>query len=1559
METTAQLDDDRWLGKAAVIGVACRFPGAPDARRYWANLVDGVESIERFDAADASHNRFAASDRICDAFVGAEATMPDVDAFDHELFGYTLGEARRIDPQLRIGLQCAHEALEDAACGGMTPGDGKVGVFFAASMSTYLLEYLLDENMDGLGTLLGNDKDHIATTIAYRLGLTGPAVSIGSGCSSSAAALHYACLSLATYQCDVAIVGGASIIFPQRQGHVHREGGVYSKDGRCRPFSADASGTIGGSGVGVVVLKRLDDAMRGHHDIYCVVAGSACGNDGRRKVGYAAPSVDGQVETIRSALAAAQADPAHFAYVEAHGTGTPLGDPIEVDALTRAFGPAPGGAPYCALGSVKANIGHLDSASGIASLIKAALCLYERKRPPQISFATGHPLVQWDASPFRVEPAGGALFCRDEARYVGVNSLGMGGTNVFIVLEPAPDRPRGGPAGARSEPIMLSAHRPDVLVDNVRALQAFVLAERPNLTDLAHTLCVGRTQHVHRVAFVCRDADDLAAQLARGIEAGGADADPLIAAWLAGETVDWSGHFAPSARRLRLPAYAYRPTCCRFEAPTLSAWRRALAASFYTATRASRSAARLDAQRAIEDYCACLVRDFLQTRGVGCARGESLMRTDLIGRLGLAPAFARFGEYLVDALVARGLLVSQSPRVTFAAAIQLPETAAVEATLAERWPEYAPFVRLLGELSRQRASIVCDGRSALEALAGDGYGAIAAALACDVEKSAAIGTQFGRIDAFLRAFAARLGRPLRVLEIGCGHLALTDRLLAVADASHLGEYWVTDADVRYVARAREVFGGSAVPGAVHFATFDIDRRPAAQGLPAGGFDVVIGFNVLHVARDLRATLANLADLLGDQGVLCQIDAVDDHLSTQLIWGMLPEWWRYADARANGPLLTVDGYRRLLDATCTEYTLDADDDACAESVLWFGAPRRRAAAHAFAPAWRRVVGARPQGWPAGEVVLVFADDVDIRARFDALAAAHRATVVGVARTSGGASRRNDVELSPGDAPGVRALIDSAIRRHGRIDRIVFAWDTPSLRGAGDDALEASLGTLHAAANALDDLQGEASVEWLLVSRGLYRIAGDETVRAEGSLAYDLLRMIALEYPQFRLRHVELPMHGTPSAGPFETACTMDGDGDTIAVRGRHLWQPVHERIALPDAAHEPDLNGKVVVLIGGLGGLGLTIARELASRYRIHLVIVHRAAWLDATAADDGADRERAHIRASLADLAALALSLQVEYADANDRDTMFAAAERIGRRYGKIDGVLYLAGEIDRHGVLRSRRFDALAQSVRTKTLGAVNATDALATLGPSFQVNFSSIGSVLHKAKFGEAGYVVGNGFLNAHARAADGVSCKIVCVNWTDWRTDGMWADAQAAFRARYELNPHKADAWAGKWDSAHWLESVSAELGVELLLQIIGADHPELVVCAQDLPSLIDYQRRATHADYARYLDTLELRAAAQPARPASASPFEPGSTADALAGIWEELLGVPARGHDDNFYTAGGDSLLALRLAARVKQACGVDLALSALLDARTFGALVASIDAKRAAEPNAREVSVGL
>ncbi|MET7835496.1 amino acid adenylation domain-containing protein [Micromonospora sediminicola] len=502
----------------AVVGMACRFPGARTVDEFWANIRDGVESVREFtveemlaDGADPA--------RIDDpAYVRAGTHLPGIDEFDAAFFGFTPREAETLDPQHRLLLECAWHALEHA---GHDPSrhPGRVGLFAGSGRSSYLLDHL-NGRPELTGALsehqisLGNDKDFLLSRVAYQLDLTGPAVTVATACSTSLVAVHLGRQSLLAGESDVVLAGGVSVFPAQRRGYLHHDGGIYSPDGHCRPFSADARGSIESSGVGVVVLKRLADAVAAGDTVYAVIRGSAINNDGARRTGYTAPGVAGQVEVISSALAAARVDPRSVGYVEAHGTGTTLGDPIEVAALTEAFRRGTDERGFCALGSVKANIGHTDAAAGVAGLIKTVMALWTRTLPPTINVERPHPGIDFASGPFRLDNAA-RPWPGDGPRRAGVSSFGMGGTNAHVVLEEPPAPPVAPPAPPAPGPrlLTLSARTPAALESATRQLRDHLDAHpQVVLADVAAAL--GRRAAMpHRRYVVAADRADAVAAL--------------------------------------------------------------------------------------------------------------------------------------------------------------------------------------------------------------------------------------------------------------------------------------------------------------------------------------------------------------------------------------------------------------------------------------------------------------------------------------------------------------------------------------------------------------------------------------------------------------------------------------------------------------------------------------------------------------------------------------------------------------------------------------------------------------------------------------------------------------------------------------------------------------------------------------------------------------------------------------------------------------------------------------------------------------------------------------
>jgi len=495
----------------AIIGMAGRFPQAANLEEFWSNLRAGREAISFFKEEETQWLPIEEPPGPNDPhFVRVRVPLDRPEWFDAEFFRMNPREAAIMDPQHRVFLECAWEALENAGCDPERFA-GSIGVFAGAGFNSYLINNLLT-NRDLLAffglfaAFTLNEKDYLSTRAAYKLNLRGPSINVQTACSTSLVAVCLACQNLVLYHCDVALAGGVSIGFPTNRGHRHVEGGIMSQDGHCRAFDARASGTVVGNGAGVVVLKRLSEAIAAGDRVYAVIKGSAMNNDGGVKIGFTAPSIDGQAECVASAQAVAGCDPGTISYVEAHGTGTPLGDPIEIAALRKAFGVRPETRASCAIGSVKTNIGHLDAAAGIAGLIKTVLALRHGEIPPSLHYETPNPVIDFAHSPFFVNATLRPWPRGATPRRAGVSSFGIGGTNAHVVLEEAPAPAPAAPSRPH-QLLLLSARTPAALAAATENL-ATHLEKNPalNLADVAFTLQTGRKAFPHRRAVVAEGA---------------------------------------------------------------------------------------------------------------------------------------------------------------------------------------------------------------------------------------------------------------------------------------------------------------------------------------------------------------------------------------------------------------------------------------------------------------------------------------------------------------------------------------------------------------------------------------------------------------------------------------------------------------------------------------------------------------------------------------------------------------------------------------------------------------------------------------------------------------------------------------------------------------------------------------------------------------------------------------------------------------------------------------------------------------------------------------------
>lgn len=501
----------------AIIGMSGRFPGAENIQEFWGNLCNGVDSISKF--SDTELKREGVSEEILNKhnYIKSRGILKNAEFFDADFFGVSAKEAQLTDPQHRLFLECAWESLENA---GYSPESyqGSIGVYGGMGLSSYFINNLypnteLRENHGDFFLSINNEKDFLATKVSYKLNLTGPSVTIQTACSTSLAAICMACDHLLTYQCDMALAGGISIQVPQKTGYLYQEGMILSSDGCCKPFDAKANGTVMSNGAGVITLKRLHDAQKDNDHIFAIVRGYALNNDGSAKIGYSAPSVDGQAQVIASAISMAGIDPETVSYVETHGTGTILGDPVEIKGLTKAFHSKSKKTEYCAIGSVKSNIGHCSEAAGVVGLIKTILSLYNQKIPPSLHFEAPNPHIDLKQTPFYVNTTLCEWEKSDHARRACISSFGIGGTNAHLVLEEY-SHMKPTPTSNSSFQLLLSAKTTSALKIMATNLgQHLKDHSELSIADVAYTLKVGRNLFKNRVILHCRNREEAISML--------------------------------------------------------------------------------------------------------------------------------------------------------------------------------------------------------------------------------------------------------------------------------------------------------------------------------------------------------------------------------------------------------------------------------------------------------------------------------------------------------------------------------------------------------------------------------------------------------------------------------------------------------------------------------------------------------------------------------------------------------------------------------------------------------------------------------------------------------------------------------------------------------------------------------------------------------------------------------------------------------------------------------------------------------------------------------------
>ncbi|MDI1443027.1 type I polyketide synthase [Polyangium sp. 6x1] len=1337
----------------AVIGFSGRFPGARSTDEFWANLRDGVESIVVLRDDQLAAAGVPAALRSHPRYVKAAATLDDVDLFDAEFFGMTPREAEITDPQHRVFLECAWEALETA---GHDPESsrGTVSVYATSGTNSYLLRNLLPnrrllESIADMQLLAATEHDYVATRLAYKLNLTGPAINVQTACSSSLVAVHLACESLLNRECDLAIAGGATVGVPQAIGYLFQEGGVMSPDGHCRAFDAQGGGTVFGSGCGVVILKRLEDALADGDTIRALIRGSAINNDGSTKVGFTAPGVEGQARVISLAQAVADVHPESIGYIEAHGTATALGDLIEVSALTRVFRESTAKTGFCALGSVKTNLGHLDRTAGVAGLLKAILSLENEAIPASLHFREPNPRIDLANSPFFVNaerkpwPRGVA------PRRAGVSSFGIGGTNAHVVLEEAPP-PVKTTAPRQTQILTLSARTPGALSSAAQRLAEHIERHpEHDLADVAYTLHVGRRAFPHRAAIVCQDREG-ALRALRGEEG----APPLERA-LAGEHPivflfpGQGAQHVDMGRELYEREPVFRESldrCVRRMAPELGLDLRRLLhpeARYreQAAAELTRTSLAQPALFAVEYALAQLWASWgIVPWGMfGHSIGE-FVAACIAGVLSVEDA--------ADLVVARGrLMQSAAPGVMLA--VPLSEEALRE-DLGARLDIAAVNAPEMTVVSGPRAEI-----EALEArLSGRG-------VACrHLVTSHAFHSRM--MDSVVEPFVERV-RRVRLSPPNRRYVSgVTGTWIRPEEATDPA-YWGRQlrAPVLFSAGLRSLF----------------EERDALF------LEVGPGRALSSLARRHGSGHETVTSLPAASGASSDAATVSDALRRLWLLGAKVDWNGYHanERRRRLPLPTYPFERQ-------RFWIDApkpgERDTSPDVAERFEGGRAELDAWFYLPSWRRTAprasyrGAAPLRW------LLIGEAAGLGGMLAERLREHGHRVILVRGQAASLAKVGEdvYEVASYRKEGYAELL-GALRADGVFpDKLVHlraATDEPALDSRLDEGVLDLVGLARALA------ASDTKMELDIVTNRAQRVGGEEEIHPEKALLLGPCKVIPREYPRIACRAVDIVR---PRAGSAQEKALVEHllaelaapvTDTVVALRGADRFMQSLESVRMA-APPEPALRWRsrgVYLITGGLGGIGLTLARHLAEEVQARLVLVSRSAlparetwsaWVMSNP-DDDTSRAIAAIEA----IERAGGEVLLVRADVADRAQLEAAIAQAHERFGPLSGVVHAAG-VAGGGIMELRTEEQIARVLAPKVRGAQNLAAALRDEPLDFLVLCASTVALL--GWIGQVDYAAANAFLDAFAdaQAASG-GLPVVSIAWSGWSEVGMAARAR----------------------------------------------------------------------------------------------------------------------------------------------------------------------------------------
>jgi acyl transferase domain-containing protein len=1519
----------------AVIGMGGRFPQARNLAEYWQNLRDSVEAVSRFsdeELLDAGVDRDTLNDP---GYVKAGAVLDDVEMFDAAFFGFSRREAEVMDPQHRLFLEQAWQAMEDAGYNSESYED-RIGVFAGSSANSYLLNHLLTnrEVIDSVGQFqasIGNDHDFLATQVSYKLNLKGPSFTVQTACSTSLVAIHLACQSLLNRECDMALAGGVSIRLPQKQGYLYQEGGILSPDGHCRPFDEQAQGTFSGSGVGVVVLKRLQDALAERDTIRAIIKGSAINNDGAQKVGFTAPGVSGQAAVIEEALAMAGMDAESIGYVEAHGTATPLGDPVEVAALTEAFRASTDKRAFCAIGSVKSNIGHLDAAAGVASFIKVVLALENRTLPPSLNFERPNPKIDFENSPFYVNDR--LREWNQNPRRAGVSSFGIGGTNVHVIVEEAA---RAQPSERRRphQLITLSARtRPALETATTRLAAHLKETANTNLADVAYTLQVGRKAFEHRRAVVASSVEELIGVLqSPGMNRSGigppAAEKRSVAFVFSGQGTQYVG----MARGL----YEVEPTfrsqidvCSEMLRPHLRLDLRDLL--YPDAAKTERAAIELQ-QTANTQPALFVVEWALAHLLIEWGVRPQAMIGHSIGEYVAACLAGVFSlEDALSLVASRGRLMQQ-----------LETGAMLAVPLSEQ--DVLPLLDANNQLAvaAVNAPALCIVSGPTGAVSGLERRLSGEGLACK-----RLRTSHAFHSAMMEPILEPFAEQVRKVELRAPRIPylsnVTGDWITAAEATS-PHYWADH--LRQTVRFRD---------GVSRLLEEPDRVLVEVG-PGHGLSTALkqyagnGSEPIAIAAMPRPR-QNLSDDAFLLGALGQLWAT----------GVEIDWQKFHAGHDHRrvPLPTYPFERERYWVEPSAHPADGAQEKGLERnpeiSRWF-----------YVPSWKRSPLPERPGLEPGDKPcwLVLGDEGLLAGRVIGHLRSRGESVIAVKAASQFARLADDTySINPRQRDDYVRLLQEIAAMNQTPASILHLWNVSEsdaekpIEEVYDESQYLGFYSLIFLAQAIGEEFMSDPIEICVVSTGLQDVTGAESLNPQKATLLGPAKVITLEYPNINCRSVDVASdpseaHRARLAHQLVAELQARASDPVVAYRGPHRWvqsfAPVEFAAGIPVDARSRLQDGAVYLLTGGLREIDLSLADSLAATVRAKLVLIapsgfpQKERWHEWLETHPSEDETSLRINRLLA-IESRGAEMLVVCADISSSDQMRSAVARAVERWGSIGGVFHTA-EATGGGLVQLKTPEMAESVLAPKVKGALVLGEVLKDVAVDFLALFSSTLAI--SGVFGQADYCAANAFLDVFARWRSRepqpftISINWNTPQWEDWQEAAMAAvpDLQEQLR------------------QARQMYGISYQDGFEALSRLLARSEPQVVVATQDFQAIIAQQNAAKGSGLRSLLEGATGAAAPSPVALGTDYVAPTNEIEQVTAELWQRLFGVERVGIHDDFFNLGGNSLLAIQLISQLRKRFAVELPLSELFESPTIAGLAAIIAEGRQKQKELEEIA---